>query len=279
MNNLTKIIGLVAVIAIAISAIAIGMSLNTNQQTSKLNAQLNPTPIPTEKPTPTPTPIITPTPKPTPEPLGYNLEVLMNSSINPFNNYAFFTVVNNSTVTINSITIVSHSGDNTFNDTFGIFGELLPNSSVWEQEYTGFPNPNNPNAECSISYYTVIGYSAPSTPTATPQLTAEPQPAQQQTATPTQPSTTPTPTPTPPLSISFSQKSSSKVILLTFNTMVNSCPNILDVTVNGVDCSTSLSGQSGNVQYLSYNWQSGESYTIKVTTSTNQILSITATAP
>lgn len=39
MNTITKIIGLVAVIAIIISSVAIGISINTSNQTSKLNTE------------------------------------------------------------------------------------------------------------------------------------------------------------------------------------------------------------------------------------------------
>lgn len=52
MKNITKIVGLVSVIAIIISVVAISLSINTSNQTNKLNTQLNPTPQPTDTPTP-----------------------------------------------------------------------------------------------------------------------------------------------------------------------------------------------------------------------------------
>lgn len=104
--------------------------------------------------------------------------------------------------------------------------------------------------------------------------------------TPTTTAIAPTPIPLVPkiISVSFPQSSSGNYILVTFSDSVY----IINVTVNGVKSSLSSSYYSGNnwLQAISYNWQSGESYTITVTTSNgidstnvNQILSITATAP
>ncbi len=376
MNTITKIISLVSIIAIIVSAVAIGLNLNTTQQTSQLNAQLNPTPTPTATPRPRAQIQITK--------IGFTYGNNI-SSADGTNTYLEENIVVSFTSTDYSNSVVSvlingtsynqniwYSGETydtcditlgctwqlnqsytitlTFNEGQTLtttatptqqtiyfmsvtataptatpapqvttYGQIL--NVTFVKDNSDVPNPRNyidittnldntyyitsltingvqmqlgdenglPYTGCYFNWingtsYTIqlmykqdivstftdnvlMEYVGNCTYTATsPLWTPTPQPS-------------PSPTPTPPLSVSFSQESSSKVILLTFNVMVNSCPNIIDVTVNGVNCYTSLSGQSGNVQYLSYNWQSGESYTITVTTSTNQILSITATAP